>query len=76
MTGTIVGVAGSALTMRLRDGRMAKIDLTLARAARHLGVLPVGRAVTAYGSIDRAGAFHATSIGHTSPNPSDWPPDR
>jgi hypothetical protein len=76
ITGAIVAVAGDALTMRLRDGRLARIDLTLARAARHLGVLPVGHAVTAYGSIDRAGAFHATSIGHASPNPSAWPADR
>jgi hypothetical protein len=52
------------------------IDVTLARAARHLGVLPVGRAVTVYGSIDRSGAFRATSIGHTSPNAANWPPDR
>ncbi|HEY5096338.1 MAG TPA: hypothetical protein VII69_14595, partial [Candidatus Eremiobacteraceae bacterium] len=76
ITGTIVGVAASTLTLRLRDGRNAKIDLTLARAAQHLGILPVGHAVTVYGSIDRAGAFHATSIGHTSPNPANWSPDR
>jgi hypothetical protein len=60
----------------VRDGRLVPIDVTLARAARHLGVLPVGRAVTVYGSIDRSGAFRATSIGHTSPNAANWPPDR
>jgi hypothetical protein len=75
ITGTIVRLSGNALMMRVRDGRLVPIDVTLARAARHLGVLPVGRAVTAYGSIDRSGAFRATSIGHTSPNPANWPPD-
>jgi len=76
ITGTIVRTIGNALTLRMRDGRLAAIDLTLARAARHLGVLPLGRAVTVYGTIDRSGTFHATSIGHTNPNPSAWPADR
>jgi hypothetical protein len=76
ITGTIARVSADALTLRVRDGRLVTIDVTLARAARHLGALPFGRAVTAYGSIDRTGAFHATSTGHTSPNPSDWPADR
>lgn len=75
ITGTIVRVAGNVLTLRVRDGRFVPIDVTLARAARHLGVLPAGRAVTAYGLIDRTGAFRATTIGHTSPNQRDWPSD-
>ena len=73
--GVIVAVTSETLTLRLRDGRLAKIDIRQARAARHTGALPVGGAVVAYGPIDRTGVFRATSIGHTSPNPKDWTPD-
>ena len=76
ITGTILRTTGNTLTLRMRDGRLVSIDLTLARASRHVGILPVGRAVTVYGTIDRSGAFRATSIGHTSPNPAGWPADR
>jgi hypothetical protein len=73
--GVVVAVTPQTLTLRLRDGRLAKIDIRQARAARHTGLLPIGGAVVAYGPIDRTGVFRATSIGHTSPNPKDWTPD-
>jgi hypothetical protein len=76
ITGKIVRVSGNWLTLRVRDGREVQVDVTPARAARHLGVLPIGRAVTAYGSIDRTGTFRVTSIGHTDSNAADWPSDR
>jgi hypothetical protein len=73
--GVIVAVASNTITLRLRDGRLATIDIRQARAARHTGALPIGGAVVAYGPIDRTGVFRATSIGHTSSNPKDWTPD-
>lgn len=73
--GTIVGVAGNLLTLRLRDGRIERIDIAAARSARHAGVLPVGRAVVVYGLIGSDGKFHATSIGHTSQNAKNWSKD-
>ena len=73
--GVVIGVNRDALRLRLRDGREMVIDIGRALAARHAGVLPIGGAVVVYGSIDRAGTFHATSVGHTSQNPKDWTPD-
>jgi hypothetical protein len=73
--GIIVAVTTDTLTLRLRDGRLARIDIRQARAARHTGALPIGGAVVAYGPIDRTGIFRATSIGHTSSDPKDWTPD-
>ena len=63
------------LILRLRDGRTSSVDIRLAAAAGRLGPLGAGRAVVVYGSIDRFGTFHATSIGHTSPYPRDWTRD-
>jgi hypothetical protein len=74
--GTIVRVAINTLTLRLRDGRLKSIDISAARSARHVGVLPVGHAVVVYGYRDRKGVFRAASVGHTSPNPADWPKDQ
>jgi hypothetical protein len=75
LTGIIMRVAANTLTLRLRDGHRVDLDIAPARAARHLGVLPLGRAVTVYGWIDKAGTFHVASVGHTSQNPAVWSPD-
>jgi hypothetical protein len=75
LTGLIVRVSANTLTLRLRDGRRVDVDIAPARAARHLGVLPLGRAVVVYGWIDKVGAFHVGSVGHTSQNPAVWSPD-
>ncbi len=75
LTGTIVRVAANTLTLRLRDGRIRNVDIAPARAARHVGVLPIGRAVVVYGWVDKAGTFHVASIGHTSQNRDQWSPD-
>lgn len=73
--GVIVSATSTTLHLRLRDGRVVSIDLRQAAAARATGVLPLGKAVVVYGTIDRSGVFHATSVGHTSQNPKDWTPD-
>jgi hypothetical protein len=73
--GHIVAVAGNVLTLRLRDGRIEKVDIATARAAHHTGVMPIGGAVIVYGTRDAAGVFHAASIGHTSPSITDWTAD-
>jgi len=73
--GVVVSVTSVTLRVRLRDGRIVSIDLRQAAAAHATGILPIGKAVVVYGTIDRLGAFHATSVGHTSQNPKDWTPD-
>jgi len=74
LTGIVMRVSADSLTLRLRDGRLIVLDIAPARAARHLGVLPLGRAVVVYGWIDKAGTFHVASVGHTSQNPAAWSP--
>jgi hypothetical protein len=73
--GRIVSVTGDTLSLRLRDGRVEKVDIAAARAAHHTGLLPVGGAVIVYGTRDSAGVFHAISVGHASPDPKQWTPD-
>lgn len=73
--GVVVSVMPPTLHLRLRDGRIVSIDLRQAAAAHATGILPIGKAVVVYGTIDRFGVFHATSVGHTSQNPRDWTPD-
>ncbi|MFI5388225.1 MAG: hypothetical protein ACHQY2_00795 [Candidatus Eremiobacterales bacterium] len=73
--GVIVSVTQATLHLRLRDGRIVSIDLRQAAAADATGILPIGKAVVVYGTIDRLGVFRATSVGHTSQNPKDWTPD-
>ena len=73
--GTVARVAGNVLMLRLRDGRLTSVDITLALAARHIGILPAGGPVAVYGVIDNKGRFHAENIGHASPNPANWGPD-
>lgn len=75
LTGIIVRVESNMLTLRLRDGRVVAVDIGPARAARHLGVLPLGRAVVVYGWVDKTGTFHVASVGHTSQDPAAWSPD-
>jgi len=73
--GIVVSVKSTTLHLRLRDGRVVAIDLRQAAAARATGILPIGKAVVVYGTIDKRGVFHATSVGNTSQNPKDWTPD-
>ncbi|HET9343240.1 MAG TPA: hypothetical protein VFO25_10035 [Candidatus Eremiobacteraceae bacterium] len=73
--GVVVSATSATLHLRLRDGRIVSIDLRQAAAARTTGMLPVDKAVVVYGTIDKLGVFHATSVGHTSQNPKDWTPD-
>jgi hypothetical protein len=73
--GVVVSMDSMTLRLRLRDGRVVAVDLRQAAAAHATGVLPIGKAVVVYGTIDKRGVFHATSVGHTSQNPKDWTPD-
>jgi hypothetical protein len=73
--GRIVSVHGNSLTLRLRDGRQTKINIAVARASHHTGVMPIGGAVVLYGTRGADGVFRAVSIGHTNPNSKAWPPD-
>ena len=73
--GVVVSVKSATLHLRLRDGRVVAIDLRQAAAAHATGILPIGKAVVIYGTIDTRGVFHASSVGHTSQNPKDWTPD-
>jgi hypothetical protein len=75
LTGTIVGVRGNWLALRLRGGQFVQVNIAAARVNGRTGVLPQGHAVVVYGSYTADGVFHVTSIGHAAPSAADWPPD-
>ena len=75
LSGHVLSVHGNLLVLKLRDGRSVNVDITAARKADATGMLPRGGAVTVYGTRDAAGAFHATSVGHASPNLKQWGAD-
>ena len=75
LTGTVVSVQGDTLTLRLRDGKQTKVDISAAKAAHHTGLMPKGGAVMVYGTHGSDGVFHAQSIGHASPDSKQWSAD-
>ena len=75
VTGVILAVSGSTLTLRLRDGRQMKIDISAAQKAQETGVLPINHPVMVFGARGRDGIFYATSIGHVIRTPNAWAPD-
>ena len=75
VTGVILAVRGSTLTLRLRNGRQMKVDISAAQKAQQTGVLPINHPVVVFGARGTDGIFHATSIGHVSPTSHAWAPD-
>lgn len=76
VTGTLIAVSGSVLTLRTRTGRIVRSDDSAAVRHERSADLVVGEAFTASGTYDAAGVLHAALIVRAKPSPSSWPPDR
>jgi outer membrane protein assembly factor BamB len=76
VTGTLVNVNGSQLTLRTRDGRLVRVDGSAAVKNERSEDLIVGRPFDVRGTYDAAGIMRAAIIIRAKPSPSTWPPDR
>jgi hypothetical protein len=76
VTGTLVSIGGSLITLRLRTGRIAGVDDSAAVRRERSSVLVVGEPFTAIGRYDAAGVLHGAMIIRAKPSEATWPPDR
>ncbi len=76
LTGTLVGISGSILSVRTRTGRTIRVDDSEAAAHEQTGDLVVGRPFNVRGKYDAAGVLHAVAIVRAKPSQATWPPDR
>ncbi|MGC1379785.1 MAG: PQQ-binding-like beta-propeller repeat protein [Candidatus Baltobacteraceae bacterium] len=76
VSGTLVAVSGSTLTLRTRTGKMVRVDDADAVRHERTAVLVVGKAFNARGTYDAAGVLHAGAILRVKPSSATWPADR
>jgi hypothetical protein len=76
VTGKLVAIKGSYLTLITRSGKMVRVDDALAVRGERSSLLIVGEAFSAQGKYDAAGILHAAAILRAKPSPATWPPDR
>jgi hypothetical protein len=76
ITGTLLALDGSTLTLQTRTGKAAKIDASQAVKNQQVGPLVVGTPFTVQGSsITATGALLATSVVRAKGSGDLWPPD-
>ena len=76
LTGTLLAVSGSSLTLRSRAGQIVRVDDSVAVRNERSADLVVGEPFTVRGKYDASGVLHAAFILRAKPSPSVWPPDR
>jgi hypothetical protein len=77
ITGTLLAIDGSTLTLQTRTGKTTKIDESQAAQNEQVGILSVGEPITVQGSSFTAtGALLATSIVRAKGSSDLWPPDQ
>ena len=76
VSGTLVAISGSRLTLRTRTGKTAQVDDSDAVRRERSSVLVIGEAFDARGTYDTAGVLHATAVLRVKRAPEMWPPDR
>jgi hypothetical protein len=74
--GIITASHKGSLTIRTREGKLVKIDSTVATKTFHTAVPTVGTAVLVRGDYDGKGKLHARSVQRTQDRPSLWGKDR
>jgi hypothetical protein len=75
VTGTLVAISGSRLTLRTRIGKTAQVDDSDAVRRERSAVLVIGEAFDARGTYDTAGVLHATAVLRVKRAPEMWPAD-
>jgi hypothetical protein len=75
--GVLADVRGTAMTLRLRDGRLLAVDAAPAFAGQRVSQpLFAGKPTVVVGAFDRRGIFHATAVSRGAPRPANWGLDR
>jgi hypothetical protein len=76
ISGTLLAVDGTTLTLQPRTGKSVKIDDSLAVKNQQVSALSVGVPLTAQGSLLIGGVLQATSIVRAKGSSGAlWPPD-
>jgi hypothetical protein len=76
VTGTLVAIKGSRLTLRTRTGRVVRIDDSDARRHERSAVLVLGESFYVGGTYDAACVLHAVAIVRAKRSQTTWPADR
>ena len=76
VTGTLVKVSGSLLTLKTRSGKLVQVDASIARKDERSADLIAGRPFNVRGTYDASGVMHAAAIVRAKPSPQTWTPDR
>jgi len=76
VTGTLLSVNGSYLTLRMRTGQVVRVDASGALRQERSGDLVVGEPFNVRGKYDAARVMHAVAIVRAKPSESTWLPDR
>jgi hypothetical protein len=76
ITGTLLEIKGSALSIKTRAGNTVMIDATGAAQAGRSAVLGIGKAFSVQGTYDANGKLLATIIVRAKPSAGSWPRDR
>ncbi len=74
--GTITRVDGTAIDVKLRDGKALRIDSSVAKTSFDLAKPWVGHALMARGSYGRDGTMRASMVFHAKDSPAMWQADR
>lgn len=75
LTGMLLAIHGSVLTLRTRVGKNVLVDDSDAVRHERSSDLIAGESFTVRGAYDAAGVLHATFILRAKPSQSSWPPD-
>jgi outer membrane protein assembly factor BamB len=76
VSGTVLKVDGSRLTIQTRDKKTVEVDATEAkRLYRYSAGIAAGRNVVAGGSYDAHRVLQAVFVFQAKPSPETWPPD-
>lgn len=76
VTGTLLRINGSFLTLRTRTGKLVRVDDSDAVRHERTGDLVPGEPFNVSGRYDASGVLHAVAIVRAKPSQTSWFPDR
>jgi hypothetical protein len=76
MSGIVHKINGNNFTLQLRTGKTVQVDASSAAKSEKLATLTDGLAVSAEGTMDKAGIMHAGMVNRIKSARAMWPEDR
>lgn len=76
MSGIVHKINGNKFTLELRTGKTVQVDASSAAKSEKLVTLSEGLAVSAGGTLDKAGILHAEMVNRIKSARAMWPEDR